>query len=216
MSMAAGIERPYNLLQPSAVSALDGVVDLVPPSTVAITATNGPAVAGAQVTGATVPTPALITAAFTLVTATIYAMGVLLPKNVPVSQVGSFPTAAGTTTGYWYALADNGLVVRAVSANQGAGPASTNTYLRLSVTPSGNLAYVTAYAGLYYLCLGVVTSAAGTQGATAAAVNAAVNAGPPVIVGTSATAATTTPPAVGTVLGALTGTTGGTLYMDVV
>lgn len=215
MSITSGVERPYQMTQPSNLSALDGIVNLVPVSSVAITATNGPAVAGAQVTAATLQ-PAQITTAFTLVTTTIYCMGILLPKNLPVSQIGSFPTAAGTTTGYWYALADNGLVVRAVTANQAAGPASTNVYLRLSCTPANNLAYVTAYTGLYYLCLGVVTSAAGTQGATAAAVNAGVYAGTPVIVGTSSTAATTTPPVTGTVLGALTGTVGGTLYMDVV
>lgn len=213
MSVFSGVERPQSLI-PIPTSALDGSANLVPPSGVANTAVN-PALPSGQVIASTL-LPSQVTAAFTLVTTTVYAMGILLPRNLPISQVRTFSVTAGTTTGYWVGVADQGGTVRAVSANAAAGPTGSPSYFAQSVLPANNIAYVTPYTGLYYLILGVVTSAAGTNGASTAAASATVNAGPPVIVGTAATAATTTPPAIGSAIGALTGTVGGTLYMDIV
>jgi hypothetical protein len=199
---------------PIPTSALDGSSNLVPPSGVANTALNA-ALPSGQVLAATI-LPSQVTTAFTLVTTTTYVMGILLPRNLAISQVRTFSISAGTTTGYWVGVADQGAIVRAVSANAAAGPTGSPSYFAQSVTPGNNLAYVTPYTGLYYLFVGVVTSAAGTNGATAAMTNAAVNAGPPVIAGTAALVATTTPPLVGSSLGALTGTVGGVQYMDIV
>lgn len=214
MTTFSGIERPVSLL-PLPTSALDGSANLVPPSTVSNAASLNAALPSGQVLASTI-LPSQITAAFTLVTTQVVVAGLLLPKNLAISQVGTFAIGAGTTTGYWVGIADQAGVVRAVSANAAAGPTGSPSYFHQSVLPANNIAYVTPYTGLYYCFLGVVTSAAGTNGASAAATNAAVNAGPPVIVGTAATAATTTPPAIGSNLGALTGTVGGTLYFDLV
>lgn len=211
MSVSSGVERPQSLL-PIANSALDGSANLVPPSALAITPVN-PALPSGQIVAATL-LPSQITTAFTLVTTTTYVTGILLPRNLPISQVRTFSVSAGTTTAYWTGVADQGAVVRAVSANAAAGPTGSPSYFAQSVLPANNIAYVTPYTGLYYFFLGVVTSAAGTNGATAAMANAAVNAGPPVIQGTAALTATTTPPAIGSSLGALTGTVGGVLYFD--
>lgn len=212
MSITSGVERPQSLI-PLPNSALDGSANLVPPGTTQTAQTLIAAPSG-QILAASL-LPSQVTAAFTLVTTTTYVTGILLPRNLPVGQIRTFSIGAGTTTGYWVGIADQGAVVRAVSANAAAGPTGSPSYFSQSVLPANNIPYLTPYTGLYYLFLGVVTSAAGTNGASTAATNAAVNAGPPVIVGTAALTATTTPPAIASSLGALTGTVGGTLYMDI-
>ena len=146
-----------------------------------------------------------ITTAFTTVTATIYAASIVLPRNLPIVNLGCLVTTAGTVTGFWQGLIDAGLAVRSVTANTAA---PSTGFFNQAATGG----YVTPYAGLYYYILGTVSSVAAQVAATSPAPSAASFAGPPVYQGTSATAATTTPPALGTVLGALTGTVGGLLY----
>ena len=146
-----------------------------------------------------------ITTAFVTVTTTIYAASIVLPRNLVVANLGCLVTTAGTVTGFWQGLLDAGLGVRAITANTAAP--STGFF-----NQAATVAYTTPYAGLYYYVLGTVSSVAAQVAATSAAPTAATFAGPPVYQGTSATAATTTPPPLGTVLGALTGTVGGLLY----
>ena len=70
---------------------------------------------------------------------------------------------------------------------------------------TGAVPYTTTYSGLFYVAVGTVSTVAPQLAALGALPSVAAVSGPPVLCGTSATAATTTPPAVGTALGALTG-----------
>lgn len=162
-----------------------------------------PSSATSVITGQTLPIWG-VTATLSLTSTTIYCASIMLGKNQPVSNLGAIVTTAGTVTGFFLALLDAGLTVRAVTANQ---TSLSTGYQNFAVTT-----YLAAYAGLYYVAVGTVSSAAAVLGAGAAAASAATNAGPPVYAGTSSTAATTTPPAVGTTLGALTGTTTALFY----
>jgi hypothetical protein len=161
-----------------------------------------------QAFAATIPA-SQATTAFTPTTTVTIANAIYLPKQQPVYQLGVSVIAQGTNTGFWMALLDQARNVLAVSAN-GLTP-TANTVNYYSVLPANAIPYYTAYAGIYYVATGIVTSAAGTLGA-AAAVQAGIYTGPPVLNGTLATAATTTPPAVGANLGAITVTTTGLCY----
>ena len=150
-----------------------------------------------------------VSTAFTTTTATIHVASILLPRNLPVSALTCIGTTAGTETGFWQALCTQGMIVRAVSANTAA---FTTGFFTQSVLGAASLPYITEYAGLYYYIIGTVSSVAVQVGASAALVSAAAAAGPPIFCGTNATAATVTPPPVGTQLGANTGTAGGLIF----
>jgi hypothetical protein len=163
---------------------------------------RAPVIASSVPVAQTVPLTAVGTTPLTTVTATVHAASIILPQNQAVSKIALCATVAGTVTGFWVAILDAALIVRAVSAN--ATSVSTG-HAATSVLPASNIPYVTPYAGLYYIAVGTVSSVAPQLAAMAALPSVAAASGPPVICGTSSTAATTTPPIVGAQLGALTG-----------
>jgi hypothetical protein len=162
--------------------------------------------------GQTVPLHSVGATALTTVTATIHCASIVLPQNQNVSGVGLCATVAGTVTGFWVALLDASRIVRAVSAN---ATSVTTGHALTSVLPASAVPYRTTYAGLYYIALGTVSSVAAQVAASAALPSVAAVSGPPVYCGTSSTAATTTPPTVGTQLGALTGVASNQFYAGV-
>lgn len=139
------------------------------------------------------------------VSGTVYMQAVFLPKNTVVNNIA---TVIGTTassndvTINWAALCDNTRTVLAVSANATAQltPAGFNNTLALAAP------FTTAYAGLYYIAytVGATTTQPTLCGNTAAGTE--VNKIVPILCGTSSTAGTSTPPAVGATLGAITAT----------
>lgn len=194
MSVIAGVERAWSLG--------GGPVEFARLPAVPGTSFNG------SPTGQTV---SLFDVASTFTTATtvVNVASILLPKNQPIFACGLISTTAGTVTGYWQGIATAGGIVRAVSGNIAAAPTG---FLWQSVLPANGIPYVTEYAGLYYFFLGTVESVANVVASATAFPTAASAAGPPVYCGTAATAATTTPPALGSSLGALTGTVGGIIF----
>lgn len=150
-----------------------------------------------------------VTTSLTVVTTTIYASSYVLPKNQPIANLGCLVTGAGVAvTAFWQALIDSALVVRAVTANT---TVLTTGFFNQPITATAP--YVTPYGGLFYHVVGCAfTTTAPTLATATPAPSAAVFGGPPVYAGTSATAATATPPAIGTTLGALTGAVGALFY----
>ena len=157
------------------------------------------------VLASTIPLSAVGTTPLTSITTVIQVASIILPENLTVTNLGLMVAVAGTATGSWIALLDNGLRVRAVTANS-AGLAAGFT--NVAVTAAIN----TSYAGLWYMAVGTVSTVAPQYAAQAAGPTVAGVSGPPVYCGTSATVASTTPPVVGTVLGALTGVAANELY----
>jgi hypothetical protein len=157
------------------------------------------------VTGQTCPLESIGVTPLTTSTTTIFMSSIVLPMNLQINNLGIIVTTAGTATGTWLALVDAGMRVRAVTANS-AG-AATGFF-----NPAVTAAFVTTYAGLWYVAYGTVSSVAPQVAAGPVAPTAATFQGPPVLAGTNATAASTTPPTVGTVLGALTGTATANFY----
>lgn len=165
-----------------------------------------------QIQAQTIALSDLGATSLTTATTVINCASIPLARNVPLTNLGLLVTVAGTVTGFWQALLTRGLQVIAVSANT---TAPTTGFFNQSVLPSSGVATLTPYAGLYYHAFGTVSSVAPQVGASTVAPSAASMAGPPVYAGTSATAATVTPPTLGTILGALTGTTTGLFYGQV-
>lgn len=140
------------------------------------------------------------------VSGTIYMDAIYLPANTLVSDitevVGSTASSNDVTIN-WAALCDNTRKVLAVSANATAQltPAGFNNTLAMGT------AFLTTYSGLYYIAytVGATTTQPTLVGITAAGTELAAIV--PILSGTSSTAGTSTPPAVGTVLGAITATT---------
>jgi hypothetical protein len=170
---------------------------------------RAPLISSAAPVAQTIPLPAVGTTPLTTVTATIHAASIILPVNQPISKLVTCPTVAGTVTGFWVALLDASLIVRAVSANQ---VVVTTGFWSLSVLPPSSVPFVSPYAGLYYVAIGTVSTVAPQVAAQAAAPTVAAVSGPPIYCGTSATAATTTPPILGAQLGALTGVASNEFY----
>lgn len=187
MSVTSGVERPFS-------GAPIGLGDLYRTPFSGTTPTT-PAV------GQTVPLSSVTATALTTVTATVHCSSVVLPQNQPIRNIVTLVTVAGTVTGFWVALLDAGLIVRAVSANTTTPAAG---FFSQSVV-TGAAPFTTGYAGLYYVAVGTVSTVAPQLAAQAALPSVAAASGPPIYCGTSATAATTTPPIIGAQLGALTG-----------
>lgn len=193
MSLELGIERPFS-------GGGGGVPELLRAPVVTGTTFNG------SVTGQTMPLSSISSLSLVPVTTTIYCTSILLPRNLPVFQMGILTVTASTVTGFWYALCTQGGIVRAVSANAVADVAG---YDNLSVLPANGIPYITEYAGMFYFAWGIVTSAAGTVAGQITPTVASTYAGPPVYAGTSGTAATTTPPALGASIGTISGAAAG-------
>lgn len=139
------------------------------------------------------------------VSGTVYMQAVYIPNNTVVNNI---TTVVGTTassndvTINWAALCDNTRKVLAVSANATAQltPSGFNNTLALGT------AFTTTYAGLYYVAytVGVTTTQPTLCGKVAAGTELSKIV--PILNGTSSTAGTSTPPAVGATLGAITAT----------
>jgi hypothetical protein len=133
----------------------------------------------------------------------VYMMAVYIPSNTVVNNVtvvtGSTASSNDVTIN-WAALCDNTRKVLAVSANATAQltPAGFKNTLALSAP------YTTTRSGLYYVAytVGATTTQPTVCGVTSAGTE--VNAIVPILCGQSATGSTSTPPAVGATLGAIT------------
>jgi hypothetical protein len=157
-------------------------------------------------TGETIPR-AVGAESVTIATAsgTVYMQAIYLPKNTVVSDI---TTVVGTTassndvTINWAALCDSTRKVLAVSANATAQltPSGVNNTLAMGT------AFTTTYSGLYYVAytVGATTTQPTLCGNTAAGTE--LNKIVPILCGTSSTSGTSTPPAVGATLGAITAT----------
>jgi hypothetical protein len=122
-----------------------------------------------------------------------------IPAGVTVNNLGIFlgSTAFATVTHAWIALMDPGLVVRAVTADQTTSFQAPFTNLKLPVTAP----YVVPVSAPYYLVASVV---AGTMGTISGGTQplSVPNGAPPIVSGTSS-GGLSTPPAVGSSLGAI-------------
>jgi hypothetical protein len=198
MSISAGVERSYNVGGGGFVEQQRAQANVA-----------GTTLLSGLVTGQTISIYD-VASTFTTATTVVNVASILLPRNLPIYTCGCSVTTVGTVTGFWQGIATQGGIVRAVSANVAA---TSLGYFNQSVLPASLIPYVTEYAGLYYYFVGTVSSVATVlASATAFPANSALGSGPPVYCGTAATAATTTPPALGSSLGALTGTVGGIIY----
>ena len=141
-----------------------------------------------------------------------------IPAGVTITnlafRVGSVAKTGGTHG--WYVLCDKSFKVLAVSTDQ-TDPATTwgtlNTDQALAVTTNGTAKYVTTYTGVYYAIF-MVANSAGTQPTLAGTGNLAtgIGSGTPVLCGTCAGAANTTPPAVGSTIGTVSAIIGDNFY----
>lgn len=152
----------------------------------------------------------LATSAQALTSGTLTVCSIALPQYMTLSAIAMSTKGTGKTGGThgWYVLLDQNRVVRMVTADQTDAATvwgTTNTLYSLSTN-----SYTTTYTGLYYLGImvaassppNIVTCGGGTGGVANAS---------PVLAGTSSTGQTT-PPTVGTTMGALTGVVTNTLY----
>lgn len=144
----------------------------------------------------------MFTGTLALTTAKAYGMGGLTaPAGKPLSSISLWATAAGTVTGRWVAavrLSDG--MIMGVSTNAGSA-----FNLNAITTQSFAAAWTPTVDTPFYVAFGIVASVVPTLIASAAGANTTFLAQAPVFMGTFATAATTTPPTIGTSpLGALT------------
>lgn len=145
-----------------------------------------------------------------LTSGTVYAFAMPAEAGLLISNMTMVSlTAEATGTHAWVGVADQNRKVLGVSAdNTGAAYFAANT----AVTTALATPFTTSYTGLYYGFVCVVASGTmPTFAASTAMANAAVSAVAPVYCGTTLTAQTT-PVAVGSSLGAITGTAGHALY----
>lgn len=137
------------------------------------------------------------------VATTIYMQAIYIPNNTVVNNISTVlgsTAMTGATTVNWAALCDNTRKVLAVSAN-----ATTLIAANTPNTLALSAPFTTQYGGFYYIAYTVSSTGQPTlTGVTAAGTGLASIA--PILQGTSSTTATSTPPAVGTVLGAITAT----------
>lgn len=149
-------------------------------------------------------------ASATLTSGTVYAFAMPIESNLLISNLTLVSlTAEATGTHAWVGVADlNGKVLGISADNTGGAYFAANTATTTAIaTP-----FTTAYTGLYYGFVCVVASGTmPTFAASTAMANAAVSAVAPVYCGTTLTSQTT-PVAVGSSLGTITGTAGHALY----
>jgi hypothetical protein len=139
------------------------------------------------------------------VSGTVYMDLIYLPVNTVVNnitEVTGSTASSNDVTINWAALCDTTRKVLAVSANATAQltPAGFQNTLAMGT------AFTTTYSGFYYVAytVGATTTQPTLVGVTAAGTELAAIA--PILSGTSSTAGTSTPPAVGATLGAVTAT----------
>lgn len=193
-----------------AASVSGGKTDLLKALNVALAGFFGPGsqlpVAPSGATGETLPrSVGAESVTIATVSGTVYMQAIYLPANTVVNDI---TTVVGSTassndiTINWAALCNSSRVVLAVSANATAQltPAGFNNTLAMGT------AFTTTYSGLYYIAytVGATTTQPTLCGNTAAGTE--LNKIAPVLCGTSSTAGTSTPPAVGATLGAITAT----------
>lgn len=144
-----------------------------------------------------------------LTSGTVYAFAMPIESGLTISNMTLVSlTAEATGTHAWVGVADqNGKVLGISADNTGAAYFAANTAITTAIaTP-----FVTSYTGLYYGFVCVVAGTMPTFGASAAFANAAIAAIAPVYCGTTLTSQTT-PVAVGSSLGTITGTAGHGIY----
>jgi len=152
----------------------------------------------------------LATSAQALTSGTLTVCAIALPQYMTLTSITMCTKGTAKTGGThgWYVLLDSGRVVRMVTADQ-TDAATTWGATNTAYTFSTN-SYTTTYTGLYYLGVmvaatsppNIVTCGGGTSGVAGAS---------PILAGTSSTGQTT-PPTVGTTMGALTSVVTDTLY----
>lgn len=149
-------------------------------------------------------------ASATLTSGTVYAFAMPIESGLTISNLTLVSlTAEATGTHAWVGVANSAGTVLGVSAdNTAAAYFAANTATTTAIaTP-----FITTYSGMYYGFVCVVASGTmPTFAATTAMANAAVSAVAPVYCGTALTSQTT-PVAVGSALGTITGTAGHALY----
>lgn len=144
-----------------------------------------------------------------LTSGTVYAFAMPIEAGLTISNMTLVSlTAEATGTHAWVGVADKLGKVLGISAdNTGAAYFAGNTAITTAIaTP-----FVTGYTGLYYGFVCVAATTTPTFAASTAMAHAAVSAVAPVYCGTTLTAQTT-PVAVGSSLGTITGTAGHALY----
>lgn len=166
----------------------------------------------ASVVGVTVPRMLGASASSAAMTSgTVYCCAIALNKGVTVSNISLFVagTAEATGTHAWVGLANSARSILAISAdNTGAAYfGGTNT----AVTTALAAPYTTTAYGMYYVFVNVTATTPPVFAAAPAVVNAALSGVAPVVCGSTLTGQTT-PPAVGSSLGAITATAGHLFY----
>jgi hypothetical protein len=164
----------------------------------------------ASVVGVTVPRTLASSSSAALTSGTVYCCGIALNKGVTVSNISLFVAGTAESGGShaWVGLANSARSVLAVSAdNTGAAYFGG---AQAAVTTALAAPFATTYAGLHYVFVCVVGTTPVFASAPALE-NAALGAVAPILCGSSSTSQTT-PPAVGTTLGALTATAGHLFY----
>lgn len=143
------------------------------------------------------------------VSGTVYAFSIPVESALTISNLTLVSlTGEATGTHAWVGLADSTGKVLGVSAdNTGATYFAANT----AVTTALATPVTTTYTGLYYGFVCVVATTMPTYAARTALANVAIANIAPVFCGTTLTAQTT-PVAVGSSLGTITGTAGHALY----
>jgi len=147
-----------------------------------------------------------------------YFRQLVMPAGVTVTslalRVGSTAKSGGTHG--WYAFCDKNFVVKAASTDQ--TDASTtwgtiNTDQALAVTTDGTTKYMTTYTGVYNMAWAIAESG-GTMPTLCggAAVATGIAGQLPLLFGTCAGTANTTPPAVGSTIATLAGIAGDNFY----
>lgn len=161
------------------------------------------------ITGSTFPRALASGTSATLTSGTVYAAAIDLDLGITVRNISLFSIGAEATgTHAWVGLADSGMNVLAVSAdNTGAAYFAANS----AITTALASAYTTTNAGLYYVFVNVTATTPPTFAVAPALAHANLSNVAPVACGSSSTGQTT-PPAVGTALTALTATAGHQFY----
>jgi len=144
-----------------------------------------------------------------LVSGTVYLTAIGLHQNTVVNNLTLCTRGTGEAGGThaWYVLADSGLVVRAVTADQTGATALGTTQTPFTFSTNS---YTATYSGLFYIGVCVVATTM-PNFLTGPTVPQALSNATPVLCGSSSTAQTT-PPATGSSLTAITGSNGYNFY----
>jgi len=161
--------------------------------------------------GVTVPRLLASSSTAALTSGTIYACAANLDYGVTVTSISLFVagTAEATGTHAWVGLADSGMNVLAVSADNTGATYFGGTQTAVA-TPLA-APFTTTRAGLHYVFVNVTATTTPVFAAATALENAGLSNLAPIACGSSSTGQTT-PPAVAAALTALTATAGHLFY----